>query len=363
MPFCLDKCHYCNFVSFTDKINEIELYINSLIDEIRHELDTNPDVELKSVYIGGGTPSLVDTKYYDLIFSTIKEFSNIAKDPEITIEVNPGTINPEYLKTLKNLGINRISIGIQSFDNDILKMLNRKHTKIDAVKAVEMAQECGFTNISIDLIYGLPGQDLKMWEETLNTAVKLDIQHISVYGLKIEEGTKFAKKLPFDLPEEEVSAQMYLKNIDILVNNGFEHYEISNFAKPGYKSRHNLNYWHNNEYFGFGLSTHGYVNGIRYSNTDNFEKYLNNPLKKATCHNISNSEIIEEGIFLGLRLINGININKFRNEYKINLLEKYKDIIDKYINYGYMQISGEYLRLTTDGILISNIILADFLQP
>ncbi|OGI21465.1 MAG: hypothetical protein A2287_02370 [Candidatus Melainabacteria bacterium RIFOXYA12_FULL_32_12] len=362
MPFCKDKCYYCSFISFTNKEDQIGNYINSLIREMQAGLSDSLNTKLRSIYIGGGTPSLIPVEYYERILSEISGLAIVVRDCEITIEVNPGTIDFEYLQKLRLLGINRLSIGVQSFDDHILKLINRKHTVSEAIETVNMAKKAGFHNISIDLIYGLPEQDIKIWEETLNAAGKLDIHHISAYGLKIEEGTKFAKNLPPNLPEEEISAQMYLKTIEILDDYNFRHYEISNFAISGYESRHNLSYWHNEEYFGFGLAAHSYVNGVRYSNTCNLDEYVNDPSKKASSHKVSKQEAIEEGIFLGLRLIDGINIRKFKEEYGVDLLEKYKNIINKYIANGYMEIGQSNLRLTTSGILISNAILADFLE-
>ncbi|MDD3012865.1 MAG: radical SAM family heme chaperone HemW [Candidatus Gastranaerophilales bacterium] len=362
VPFCKDRCFYCSFVSLVDKNNYKENYINAVLAEMDEVLNSHKSQKLDSIYIGGGTPSLLEIKYFELIFSRINSLSNISKDAEITIEVNPGTIDADYLKSLKSLGINRLSIGIQSFNDDILKSINRIHNKNEAAEAVNMAKNAGFDNISIDLIYGLPGQNLNIWEDTLNQAIKLDIQHISTYGLKIEEGTVFAEKTPPNLPDEDMSVEMYLKTIGILKKNNFEHYEISNFAKSNRESKHNLAYWHNEEYFGFGLGAHGYTDGIRYSNTCSIEKYIENPFEKASEHKVTIQEAIEEGIFLGLRLTKGIDVNKFNSEYRINLMEKYESVINKYINLGFMDIKEGYLRLTTEGILISNTILAEFIE-
>lgn len=362
IPFCKDKCYYCNFVSFANRNNLIEDYITALKSEIQHVLANNPDVTLKSIYIGGGTPSIIDAEHYNEILSLISSFTNIADNAEITIEVNPGTITLEYLEKLKSFGINRLSIGIQSFNDKLLSLLNRQHNKEDALYAVKIGKQAGFDNISIDLMYGLPEQTLKIWEQTLDQACNANINHISAYGLKIEPDTRFAKNLPPGLPEEELSADMYLQTKNMLLGCGFEHYEISNFALKGYESRHNLSYWNNEEYFGFGLAAHGYVNGIRYSNTCNLNEYIRNSTTIALSHKLINQEIIEEGIFLGLRLTKGINIEKFRKEYNIDLLHDYQKIISKYANYGFMEIKDGYIRLSDKGILISNVILADFLR-
>jgi len=360
IPFCKDKCYYCDFVSFNNKNNFKKDYINALTIEISHSLASYSQVEIKSVYIGGGTPTLLEIEHFEQIFSGISDLVKISNNAEITVEANPGTVTLEYLENLKFLGINRLSIGIQSFNGNILKNLNRKHSSQEAIQAVSLAQKAGFNNISVDLIYGLPGQSLKIWSETLNQAVSLDITHISAYGLKIENGTNFAKNLPQNMPDEELSVQMYLEAINIFTGNGFEQYEISNFARTGCQSKHNLSYWRNEEYFGLGLAAHGYVDGGRYSNTSDFDEYIRNPLKKASIHQVTKQEAVEEGIFLGLRLVEGINIQEFKVQYNFDLMKEYKNIIEKYT--GFMEIKNGNLRLTTEGILISNEILADFLR-
>lgn len=361
IPFCTDKCYYCNFISLVNKNKYEDLYLNELKNEISNELDLLKPC-LNTVYIGGGTPSIIDIHYYNKLLSIIYEKATVKENPEITMEVNPGTVDINYLRSIKSLGINRLSIGIQSFNDEILKSLNRKHSRDEAIQAIELARKAGFENISIDLMYGLPGQDLSIWQETLSQTAKLDIEHISAYGLKIEEGTRFFKTLPAILPAEEINAEMYIKAVEFLTEHGFKHYEISNFAKPDYPSRHNLAYWKNQEYFGFGLGAHGYVNGSRYSNFCNMEKYLENPDKKEQSHEVSKQEMIEEAIFLVLRLTEGINIDKFKEDYGINLIENYKEIIQKYVSNGFMQVTQENLKLTIEGILISNTILSDFLE-
>jgi len=352
IPFCKSKCHYCNFVSFAGKEACAEAYFAALKQEISFDLK-----ELKTLYIGGGTPSIIPEILYEKLLLELK-FSDSA---EVTIEINPGAVSPEYLQALRQIGFNRLSIGAQNFDNGMLKTLNRQHTGKDSAIAVKNALNAGFENISIDLIYGLPGQTLSSWEKTLTQATKLNIKHISTYGLKIEEDTKFYRNLPENLPDEDITSQMYLKTIEILEEKGFNHYEISNFAKPSFESRHNLVYWNNEEYYGFGLAAHGYVDGVRYANSTNFEEYIENPLQKFEEKKLTTKEILEEAIFLGLRLRKGLNIPKFKQVYAINLLERYGDIIKKYTAQDLMEFDGETLKLTAQGVLLSNFILADFL--
>jgi len=361
IPFCKSKCYYCSFVSLTDKNNYIDAYVNALLKEMNSVLSSYKKQRISSVYIGGGTPSLLEVKHFEQILTVIYDLLDISMNTEITVEVNPGTVDRKYLNELYFSGISRVSIGVQSFDDQILKTINRIHNKQQAIETVKIAEDAGFNNISIDLIYGLPGQDLKLWEETLNQAVELDIRHISTYGLKIEEGTVFGRTPPPNLPDQDIAADMYLKTIEILEKNNFKHYEISNFAKSGCESKHNLAYWNNEEYFGFGLAAHGYLDGVRYSNSCDFNEYLDNPLKRASEHKMTEKEILEEAVFLGLRRVKGINMKKFNSEYGVDLVKMYKDVIKKYTDYGFMEIKKDYLRLTTKGILISNSILAEFL--
>jgi len=360
IPFCKSKCHYCNFISFSGKDEIIEPYFTALKEETKFYLDYGQNLE--TIYIGGGTPSVVDFSFYQDLFNLLSGLTNISPNAEITMEINPGTVTSDYLENIRSLGINRLSIGVQSFDDSILKFINRIHSAEEAVKTVKIAQEAGFENISIDLIYGLPDQTPENWEKTLNKALDLGINHISTYGLKIEDGTEFSHNLPKNLPDDEIQSQIYLKTIEIFKNNGFNHYEISNFSKKGFESRHNICYWKNREYFGMGLSAHGYLDGIRYSNTENLKEYLQNPLKRAFENPVSESEKIEEGIFLGLRLTEGINTEEFKLNYGINIQQKYSKIIEKYINYGFMICENNNLKLTKQGILLSNSILSDFLE-
>lgn len=349
IPFCKSKCSYCSFVSFAGKENLIHEYFVALNQEVKQELKLSlPPFE--TVYIGGGTPSLADSKYYKELLSIIP----LSNNAEITIEVNPGTVTQKYLESLLSIGINRLSIGVQCFDDDILKVLNRPHTAQDAIDTVKWAQNAGFKNISIDLIYGLPYQTLNGWLQTLQKALELNVQHISAYGLKIEEGTKLTEMPAKNFPTEDETVEMYLKTIKILENNGYNHYEISNFSKRGYESRHNLTYWENKQYYGFGLSAHGYINGIRYSNTSDLSEYLHNPLQKSEEKLLTQAEIQEEALFLGLRLRQGVDITPYNG--------KYDKIFEKYTNLGMMELKNNTLRLTVQGVLLSNNILAEFLE-
>lgn len=349
IPFCEKKCNYCSFISYENAQNHFTDYFEALKKELTHKISNK---KLKTVYIGGGTPSLIPIKLYKNL-----DF-NFEDSYEFTIEINPKTVNKKYLQELKELGINRLSIGIQSFNDEILKSIGRIHSSNEAIECVKLAQETGFENISIDLIYGLPKQDLKIWQDTLKIATELKIQHISAYGLKIEAGTPFGKNTPSNLPDEDICADMYLEGIKTLEQKGFNHYEISNFAQDGFESQHNITYWKNNPYIACGIAAHGYENNIRYENTSSLKEYLQNPLKTKE-QKLSESDILEEGIFLGLRMTKGINIKEFNTRYKINFPEKYGHILEKYKDFF---IQNDNIAFTKEGLMLSNHILSEFIS-
>lgn len=351
IPFCKKKCPYCDFISFNIDEFLLEQYILCLKKQIKKELK---EKSLKTIYFGGGTPSLLKERYFEEILSCFNE------GQEVTVEINPESASEGLLRGLKSLGVNRLSIGIQSFNDDLLKKIGRIHSSKEAIKTIETAREAGFENISIDLMYSLPFQDMKLWKEDLKTAVSLNIGHISAYGLKIEEGTPFGRKVPENIPDDDLATDMWYHAIDFLEEKGFKHYEISNFAKPSFESQHNVNYWQNGEYHGFGLAAHGYVDGIRYSNTRDLQKYLENPFSKEHTEKISFEEMIKEAIFLGLRLSNGISIKQFKEKYYFDIMEFYQKEINKHIENGFMTYEEDFLKLTKEGRLLSNSILADF---
>lgn len=352
IPFCRQKCKYCSFVSFA-KEDLIESYINALLSEIDKRYNGE---KLKTLYFGGGTPSLLNPCCFEKIISKF----NFEEKPEITFEANPEFLTLEYLKNIYSTGVNRISIGVQSFDDKLLSEIGRKHISSEAIKAVELSKKAGFSNISIDLIYGLPSQTIETFIKSLNTAIYLDIQHISSYGLKIDEGSYYYNHLPQNLPDNDIQADMYLEMIKILEKNGFYHYEISNFAQKGYESKHNLNYWNAEEYYGFGCASSGYENKTRYSHEKTIEKYTENPTTLIEKEILTEQNRLEEYIFLGLRKKEGINISELNRKFDIDFCSKYGFIIEKYKNY--FEKRDDFLNFTNEGFLISNIILSEFIE-
>ncbi len=353
IPFCEKKCNYCAFCSF-ELLKFKDKYLKNLTKEIKHFYKNEP---LKTLYFGGGTPSLLEKEDFEEIFSLF----NLNANTEITLEANPHNLTLEKLKNLKNLGFNRLSLGVQSFDDKILKIIARTHTNAQTLEAVEAIQKAGFDNFSIDLIYGLPNQTLSAWEKTLEQAILLNPKHISLYGLKIEKGTVFYKNLPENLPDSDMQAIMYEKAIEKLKEK-YIHYEFSNFAlSEKYFSKHNLTYWNLEEYYGFGLSASGFLDNKRYTNTFNFSEYIKNPLKK-TFLKRSKQEEIEEEIFLGLRLVKGINFKKINEKHNINIFELYKKEFEKFLDLKLLEKTENGVKLTQRGILVSNEVLCEFIN-
>ena len=348
-PFCKRKCNYCSFVSGKN-IELKECYLNTLIYEIKSKYKQE---KLKTIYIGGGTPSLLDASDIQMIISQF----NITNNCEITLEVNPETtITKEY----KLAGVNRISLGIQTFDDKILKILGRNHNKETIYKAVNDIKQADFKNISIDLMYGLPYQTQESFQNDIKQVLELKVPHISSYGLKIEKGCYFYKNPPQNLPNEDIQSELYILLSNELKKNGYIHYEISNFALEKFESKHNLCYWQNKNYYGFGLNASGYIGNMRYKNQSEMELYLNNPNKIEEKSILTPIQIMEEEIFLALRLKEGINIKEFNKKYNIDFLDKYKKIINKYKNLINFQDSR--ISLNENGMLLSNEIMSEFID-
>ena len=352
IPFCKSKCKYCSFVSYVTE-DEHDVYIRSLLREIDFFYRGET---LKTLYFGGGTPSLLNIKD---VAKIINKFIIIPDFCEITFEMNPDDSDRGYLRKLRDLGVNRISLGAQTFDDGILESIGRRHNSKQIIEAIEDVKSAGFNNISLDLIYGLPGQSTEMLKNDLEMVAKLGIQHVSTYGLKIEEPSYFASYPPEKLPDDDTQADMYIMVNEFLEGNGFKRYEISNFSKPKFESKHNLNYWNNKEYYGFGASAHGYRYGVRYSNRVELDDYIRHPIKKATEHYVTPKEKFEEEIFLGFRRECGINTESIKKKYYTDFDEKFASVLEKY-SPEYIEKTDEGWKLTLKGVLLSNQILAEF---
>lgn len=373
IPFCKQKCYYCDFVSYSNKCSEVKEYIESLKKEIE-EFDFS-NYKVTSIYIGGGTPSYIDSIYIVEILSELKEKlkCNLIefKDIEITIEVNPGTVDTKKLNDYKKSGINRLSIGLQSTKNDILKKIGRIHTYQEFLEIYKLARETGFKNINIDLMIGIPGQKIGDLKNTLQDIIKLEPEHISVYSLIIEENTPIEKMLEngeIKLPDEDLERNMYWYVKNTLELNGYNHYEISNFAKFGKESRHNLNCWNQEEYIGFGVAAHSYLNGIRFSNTINVEEYiqhLENNRKEENIQ-IEESQSLEdkknEFMMLGFRKIQGVDIARFKEKFIDNPIFLYRENLNKLVEEGLIEVDLNHIKLTNKGIDLANLVFEEFVD-
>ncbi len=373
IPFCMKKCHYCDFLSAPADENTKERYIEALKKEIflyREDLKENI---ISTIFLGGGTPSLLKEKQIKEILDAIFETYFIKKGAEITIEANPETLTKEKLKIYKEAGINRLSIGLQSTEEEQLKRLGRIHTYEKFLESYTLAREVGFENINVDLMSALPFQTKEEWEETLRKIVNLNPkpEHISAYSLIIEEGTTFFKiKEQLSFPDEEEDRQMYWKTKEFLEREGYHRYEISNYALPEKESRHNQTYWTLGEYLGLGLGAASYWNGSRFKNTENLQEYFaffeNNMIKEPSelqkeVHILSKEEKMEEFMFLGLRRMKGISEKRFLNLFQKDIMEVYREKIEKGVQIGVLWRKDGRIGLTERGIDISNMVLTEFL--
>lgn len=370
IPFCARKCYYCDFISFANKEKEIDRYCNSLIKEIQHESKKiNKQDVATTIYIGGGTPSFVDAKYITEIIETIRNNYMVEKNAEITIEVNPGTADENKLKEYKKCGVNRLSIGLQSTQNELLKQIGRIHTYEEFLNCYNLARKIGFNNINVDLMLGLPNQSLQDIEESLNKVIKLNPDHISLYSLIIEKNTPIEKMLQdgaLNMPPEELERQMYWKTKDILEKNSYIHYEISNFAKKGYESKHNSNCWKQKDYLGFGVAAHSYYESKRYCNTNLIEEYCKNiennnyGKNRIVCEIQSHEERQKEYILLGLRMINGVDIQEFKNKFVDNPIYIFHNELEKLVNLNLVEIDLNQIKLTKKGLDFANLVWEEF---
>ena len=368
IPFCVKKCAYCDFLSWKGSDEEREAYVQALEKEISSYSEFAKDYRVSTVFFGGGTPSVLEGEQTERILKKIRDTFRVEKDAEITLEMNPGTAQKEKLLLYRELGINRLSIGLQSVKNENLKLLGRIHTYGDFLDSYRMAREAGFDNISADLISTLPGQTLEEWKEELEILQETPLEHISVYQLIIEKGTEFYEKYGEHeelLPDEETSREIYLWTGKYLKEHGFEQYEISNYARPSRKSRHNLRYWERKDYLGLGLGAASMVHNIRMSNTRDWEKYIEgsqNPKRlREEVEFLEEPRQMEEFMFLGLRKTEGVSRKEFRRTFGRDLDMVYEKALQKHLENGMLEASKDRIRLSQAGILVSNQVLSDFI--
>lgn len=368
IPFCVKKCAYCDFLSWSgDKEQRVD-YVRALEQEILSYKNFAEDYQVSTLYFGGGTPSVLEGELLERIMEAIRRTFQIEEKAEVTLEMNPGTALKEKLELYKKLGINRLSMGIQSVKNENLKLLGRIHTYEDFLESYCMAREAGFDNLSGDLISSLPGQTLAEWKEELEILMETPLEHVSVYQLIIEGGTEFYKKYGECeelLPDEETSREIYLWTGKYLKSRGFEQYEISNYAREGKQSAHNLRYWERKDYLGLGLGGASMIRNMRMSNTRDWDKYMaycRDPGKiREEVEVLEESGQMEEFMFLGLRKTRGISKKEFRRTFGKDIDLVYEKTLEKYLKNGMLQESGDRIFLSEEGILLSNQVFADFL--
>lgn len=367
IPFCAGKCFYCDFVSFAGKEKLILEYVKAVQKEIIKESKEHTSSKVTTIYIGGGTPSFIDSKYIVEIVSKIKDNYKVDPNAEITIEINPGTVSKEKLEDYIKCGINRVSIGLQSTDNKLLKQIGRIHTYEQFLVTYELARNVGFKNVNIDLMLALPNQTIEILEDSLNKVIGLEPEHISVYSLILEEGTKLydlVESGETKLVDEDVERKMYWQVKNILEKNRYSHYEISNFAKMGYESKHNLNCWEQKEYLGIGAAAHSYYNKKRYSNTDNIEEYIKNINEGKSIKTIHEVQTVEdeqkEYMLLGLRKIEGVSISKFKEKFIQNPIYIFRKELNKLVEEELIEVDIDSIKLTNKGLDFANLVWEKF---
>lgn len=391
IPFCARKCAYCDFLSFAAPERVYRDYMDKLMEEICGQGPNFQEYRVSTIFVGGGTPSLLPADLIMELFATLHENFDISLDAEITMEANPGTLTMEKLEVYRQSGVNRLSIGLQSADDKELKYLGRIHSYDSFLKSYQRARQAGFQNINIDLMSALPGQDVHSWKNTLKKVMMLRPEHISAYSLIIEEGTLFYERfgepqgscacgaqtaaevaahaavmtLP-DLPDEDTDREMYHLTREMMAAHGYERYEISNYAKKGYECRHNTGYWTGVEYLGLGLGASSYTYGYRYHNTEDLQEYLSLNLYEggAAARDIEELTLedkMEEFMFVGLRMMKGVSGSEFLDRFGQNMWNVYGDALKKLEKQGLIEVEAPMVRLTELGIDVSNVVLSEFL--
>lgn len=368
IPFCVRKCNYCDFLSFPADDKCRERYVDCLVKEIRefHMEQVPAHAEADTVFVGGGTPSLLSAEQMERIFCALRERIKISEQAEITIECNPGTATYDKLCAYRRMGINRISFGVQSAVSEELESLGRIHTFSEAASSFRQAREAGFENINIDLMSAIPGQTLSSYRYTLEQILALSPEHVSAYSLIVEEGTPFYEKYHDQPPvDEETDRDMYALTKEILFRYGYERYEISNYAKNGYECRHNLKYWSGEDYIGFGIGASSRIKNIHYKNESDILKYMEKiEAGKPAVYveeRMDDEAEMSEFILLGLRKIKGISREEFRSRFSLDIMERYGEVIKKFAEQGLLIVQGDRIAFTDRGLDISNYVLCEFL--
>lgn len=367
IPFCSHICYYCDFNKVFLEGQPVDDYIEACCHEFGLYAEELAAEEIKTIYVGGGTPSTLTSAQIEKLFTGLKKYTHWSPNIEVTFEMNPNDITTELLNTLKQCGINRLSIGVQAFDNALLKRIGRQHSAEEALEALQIVKASSFTNVSIDLIFGLPRQSYTEFEQTLDIAFRLNLPHYSIYSLILENKTVFYNLMrqgKLNLPTQDEEAEMFQLVIARMQAEGFDHYEISNYGKPGYESKHNLIYWANEEYFGFGAGAHGYLSGRRYQNFGPIQHYLQGIRSGSAVLRekvLTKAEQIEEEMFLGLRRRKGVDLDHFEAKFKLDAEELYAEQIARLKEEGLLMQKGRQIALTPHGLFLGNEAFQEFL--
>lgn len=368
IPFCEHLCHYCDFNKVFLKGQPVDEYLQALEREMELTLQDRPSSPFGSIFVGGGTPTALDARQLEMLCTSIRKHMPLEEGAEFTFEANPGDLSEDKLKALYDAGVNRLSFGVQTFNEELLKRIGRTHRAKDVFSSIELAKKTGFSSISVDLIYSLPGQTIAEFKETLDTAFTLDIQHYSGYSLIIEPKTVFynlMRKGKLPSPGEDAEAAMYELLMERMDLEGFKQYEISNFALPGFESRHNLTYWNNEEYYGFGAGAHGYTGGSRNANYGPLKKYMEplseNKLPVMESHIVTKAEKMEEEMFLGLRKTEGVEVSRFMEKFEEDPLLLFRSELERLQTLELIEAGGKSIRLTRKGRLLGNEVFQSFI--
>lgn len=368
IPFCSNKCHYCDFTSYVVNGQPVDEYLEALEREMERTVESIPAGTIETVFVGGGTPTVLTPRQMERFLGMTRAyFPNLTQDYEFTMEANPGTTDPDKLAVMKEGGVNRVSFGVQSFDNGLLSRIGRIHQTDDVYRSLEYARAAGFRNLTIDLMFGLPGQTLEMLEDTLDKALALSLQHYSIYGLKVEENTLFHTlymKNQLPLPEEETEAEMFRRIMTRLEESGFRQYEISNFARPGFESRHNTMYWRNRAYYGLGAGAHGYARSERHMNIKGIRPYIEActvGLPRLEINPVTREEAMEDFMMVGLRLLKGVRHADFERQFGTGLEEAFGPVIRKLAADGLLESTAEGYKLPRHAVMYGNIVFGAFI--
>lgn len=369
IPFCAKMCHYCDFATYMVKGQPVDDYLDALGTEMALTLAGSPAGEVETIFVGGGTPTILSSRQMERLLSLVRHyFPRRSENLEFTMEANPGTLDREKLTVMREGGVNRLSIGAQSFNDELLRTIGRDHDAAAVLRSLSDARDAGFENVSLDLMFGLPRQTVQMLKETLEMAFALEVQHFSAYALIVEEKTLFAhlqRKGQLPLPSDDEEYDMYQLVRKQMALNGYEQYEVSNFCQKGFQSRHNTTYWLNEPYYAFGVGAHGYVAGKRYANVRGVKPYIqslhHNRLPRADHYKVSRTEDMENTMILGLRMQEGVSLVRFEQRFGVRLMDTYGPIVRELAQKGWLEFDDTTVRLTDQGLLWGNEVFARFL--